>query len=195
MKRGTEKPIEIFVALFVILAVALVMLKLFQGQITEQKAALSNYQQEQLAQEMQQNLVLHCQSKCTEASNNGCSRQSLAALCLAGSHQVFDTGESLDFNGNNNIDFNTEQYGGVGVCEDQVHCFNAIDNCCAQKITPESCSQILNSFWDSKGWTEGSDGRDAVCSSVSAGSCADTVDSSLEPLAWWNEFDACELGN
>jgi len=40
-RRGTEKPIEIFVALFVILAVALVMLKLFQGQITEKQAQLS----------------------------------------------------------------------------------------------------------------------------------------------------------
>ncbi len=189
MKRGTEKPIEIFVALFVILAVALVMLKLFQGQITEQKAALSNYQQEQLAQEMQQNLVLHCQSKCTEASNNGCSRQALAALCLAGSHQVFDTGESLDFDGNNKPDFNIEQYGGVGVCEDQVHCFNAIDNCCAQKITAESCNDILKGYWDSRGWVDGSNQRTALCSTVNKGEC--TVPSGQEGLAWWTDFDVC----
>ena len=36
-RKGTEKPIEIFVALFIILAVALVMLKLFQSQIAEKQ--------------------------------------------------------------------------------------------------------------------------------------------------------------
>ena len=92
-KRGTEKPIEIFVALFVILAVALVMLKLFQSQITEKQKQLSDFEQEQRAQELRQKVQLHCQSKCTEASNNGCSLQALAALCLSGSHQVLDEGD------------------------------------------------------------------------------------------------------
>ncbi|MEM4268420.1 MAG: hypothetical protein QXK37_06355 [Candidatus Woesearchaeota archaeon] len=36
-KRGTDKPIEIFIALFVILAVAMVILKMFSSQI-EQKS-------------------------------------------------------------------------------------------------------------------------------------------------------------
>ena len=34
-KKGTDKPIEIFVALFIILAVAMVILKMFSGQIQD----------------------------------------------------------------------------------------------------------------------------------------------------------------
>lgn len=192
MKKGTEKPIEIFVALFVILAVALVLLELFQSQITEKQKQLSDFEQEQKAKELQQSIALHCQQKCTEASNNGCSLQSLAALCLSGSHQVLSNGEFLDFNGNNQPDFNFENFGGEGVCENQVYCFSTIDSCCAQQIDISRCSEILDTFWDARGWGDNSDQRDALCSSIVAGSACD-VPAGQEGLAWWTNDDFDEL--
>jgi len=190
-KRGTEKPIEIFVALFVILAVALVMLKLFQSQITDKQKQLSDFQQEQKVQEMKNKVVLHCQSKCTEASNNGCSRQSLATLCLANSRQVLRPGEYLDLDGNNEISYNMESFGGEGVCEDKVYCFNGlVDTCCAQKIDAGSCGAILSQFWTDKGW----DVEDRCNSFFNDYGTCESEDPDDEDFAWWlNEdlADAC----
>ena len=44
-KLGTDKPIEIFIALFVILAVAMVILKMFSSQIEKKKTEMEQQQQ------------------------------------------------------------------------------------------------------------------------------------------------------
>lgn len=185
-KKGTEKPIEIFVALFVILAVALVMLKLFQSQITEKQKQLSDFEQEQKARELQQKVALHCQNKCTEASNNGCSLQALAAVCLSGSHQVLDSGEFLDFNGNTDIDFDIENFGGEGVCEDQVYCFSTIDSCCAREISVESCARILKDYWTQKQFDTTQ--QITLCGTIRKGQCSPSS-ADLASLGWWNSLN------
>lgn len=179
-RRGTEKPIEIFVALFVILAVALVMLKLFQSQITEKQKELADVQQEQQFREMKDKVTLHCQSKCTDASNNGCSQQSLAALCMGSSAQVLDEGDFLDLDQNNEMNFNFESLA-VGVCEDRVYCFNVIDQCCNRKITPTNCIQLLTNLWTEQGH-DAAKVNTLLCSYLDMGSC--TVTDST--VAWWN---------
>lgn len=197
-KKGTEKPIEIFVALFVILAVALVMLQLFQGQITEQRGAISEFEQQQQLQRMQDDIGLHCLQQCTRAENDGrCSLQALASLCMAGTHQIFDDGQFIDFDGDNRISYNTDQYGGEGVCEDQIYCFTHMERCCNRQINAESCADILNQFWNSRGWDSDSSQRENLCqTNLRTGSCS--PDSAQESLAWWNEFvgpdNVCENG-
>jgi hypothetical protein len=185
-RRGTEKPIEIFVALFVILAVALVMLKLFQGQITEKQAQLAQFQQDQKVKEVQDAVVLHCKSLCTDASNNGCSQQSLAALCLGGADEVLKAQgvTYLALDQNNVMDFNAKSFGGVGVCEDKVYCFNGfVDQCCNQKITPASCFAILRDFWKGQGYDAATQ-NGLICSYLNRGACTPT--GAEAKTAWWN---------
>lgn len=185
-RRGTEKPIEIFVALFVILAVALVMLKLFQGQITEKQAQLSQFQQEQKAKELKDSVVLKCKSLCTDASNNGCSQQSLAALCMGGAEEVLmaEGITYLDLDQNNVMNFNAKSFGGVGVCEDRVYCFNGfVDQCCNQKITPAGCFAILRSFWTTQMNYDAATQNGLICSYLNRGTCTPTA--AEANTAWW----------
>ena len=150
-RKGTEKPIEIFVALFIILAVALVMLKLFQSQISEKQKELADVQQEQQAKELRDKLQLSCQEKCTQASNNGCSTASLASLCIHGSRQVLGEDKYIDLNNNKKKDYDTTLLAGIGVCEERIYCFHVMDSCCAQEISPTTCKEILRTYWGRNG--------------------------------------------
>lgn len=181
-RKGTEKPIEIFVALFIILAVALVMLKLFQSQIAEKQKELSDVQQEAKAQELKQKVQLSCQQKCTEASNNGCSLASLASLCTFNSQNVLGTDSYLDLDNNKENSFDTTLLAGIAVCEDRVYCFNMIDSCCAQRISPDSCVKILDSYYKSKGFKNtasttnaANERRDLVNKNLDPGTCVAAV--------------------
>ncbi|MDD9952788.1 MAG: hypothetical protein OXR66_00460 [Candidatus Woesearchaeota archaeon] len=146
-KKGTEKPIEIFVALFIILAVALVMLKLFQSQIADKQKELADVQQETKAKELREKVELACAEKCTQASNNGCNRASLASLCMYGSHRVLKDNEFIDLNNNNKPDYDDSLLAGIGVCEDRLYCFHMMGSCCAREISAAECRLILKDYW------------------------------------------------
>jgi hypothetical protein len=150
-RKGTEKPIEIFVALFIILAVALVMLKLFQSQIADKQKELADVQQEQKAQDLKNKLTLSCQQKCTDASNQGCSLASLASLCSFGSKNILGPNEFADLNNDKMLDYDTTLLAGVGVCEDRVYCFNVMSSCCSREINAQTCKVILERYWTEKG--------------------------------------------
>ena len=146
-RKGTEKPIEIFVALFIILAVALVMLKLFQNQIAEQGKKIADVQQEQKAKELRNKVDQSCKDRCVEASNNGCSYASLASLCMYGSHRALGTNEFIDLNNDQNIGYDDTLLAGVGVCEDRIYCFHTLNSCCGREISATSCKEILKQYW------------------------------------------------
>ena len=147
-RKGTEKPIEIFVALFIILAVGLVMLRLFQNQLAQQQSDLANVEQEQRIKELREDARLYCSQKCTEASNNRCSPSSMASLCMSyGTNAVPDGW--VDLNMNQVSDLDTTAFGGVGVCEDAIPCSLLIDECCGRRITPGTCLDIKKDYWTS----------------------------------------------
>ncbi len=151
-KKGTEKPIEIFVALFVILAVALVMLKLFQNQITEKQAQLTQFEQEKKQQELVEKAALYCKSRCIDASNDGCSLRSLSSFCLSlGSDQI-KAPDFLDFNKNKIMDYDTTRLAGIGQCEDAVPCHSLVSECCGMQMTWSTCKNILDQYWTSQGF-------------------------------------------
>jgi|GEM_PF-3659861 len=149
-RKGTEKPIEIFVALFIILAVALVMLKLFQGQISDKQKELADVQQEQKAQDMKNKVQLSCQQKCTDASNSGCNIAALASLCAYNSENILGKGEFVDLNNDKMKNVDTTLLAGIEVCEDKVYCFHVVSSCCARSISAESCKVYLSEYWESK---------------------------------------------
>jgi hypothetical protein len=152
-KKGTEKPIEIFVALFVILAVALVMLKLFQNQITQKQTELQTAQEEGKQKELMQKAVAQCQDKCLQASNTDCSIQSLASLCLSYGSDALGSMEYLDLNSNGKKDVDNTLIPGIGVCEDKVPCHALISSCCSTQISALGCKKILEDFWKDRGFT------------------------------------------
>ena len=186
-KRGTEKPIEIFVALFLILAVALVMLKLFQNQITQKQTELQAVQEEGKQKELYQSALSYCQDKCLQASNNDCSYQSLASLCLAYGSAAIDDPDYLDLNLDGKKGIDSSLIPGVGVCEDRVPCHALIDSCCSTQLTAASCKNILVGFWESQGFDE-SDIQNSMESLVvwSDGACTEPADTDL---TWYTMGD------
>jgi hypothetical protein len=171
-RKGTEKPIEIFVALFIILAVALVMLKLFQSQISEKQKELADVQQEQKSKELREKVELSCQEKCTQASNNGCSLQSLASLCIFGSPQVLAQDQFVDLNNDKLNGYDDTLLAGIGVCEDNLYCFHVMGSCCAREISARSCRTILHDYWLNKGIiSSDADMATRLGQLVPAGSC------------------------
>jgi hypothetical protein len=184
-RKGTEKPIEIFVALFIILAVALVMLKLFQSQIAEKQKELSDVQQEQKSRELRNKVDQACKDKCVEASNNGCSPASLASLCTYGSKNVLLEGQYIDLNNDNEKNYDDSLLAGVGVCEERVYCFHLVSSCCARQISPETCKDILESYWTSKSMIKtGTTLNDLLTANVPAGTCA-ADENRWDTLAAW----------
>ena len=65
-KKGTEKPIEIFIALFVILAVAMVLLKMFGGQITSKQKELKEIADQNRLDQMRKDIKSFCNGKCAD---------------------------------------------------------------------------------------------------------------------------------
>jgi hypothetical protein len=191
-RKGTEKPIEIFVALFIILAVALVMLKLFQNQIAEQGKKIADVQQEQKAKELRNKVDQACKDRCVEASNSGCSLASLAALCVYGSDKALSKSEFIDLNNDQNIGYDDTLLAGVGVCEDRIYCFHTLNSCCAREISANSCKGILKQYWEQKGLIDtGASAADQtsklnqlLCANVNPGSCSST-NARWDKLAGW----------
>ncbi len=190
-KKGTEKPIEIFVALFVILAVALVMLKLFQNQITEKQAQLTQFEQEKKQQELVEKSVLYCKSRCIDASNDGCSLRSLASFCLAlGSDQI-KLPDYLDLNKNTRMDLDTTRLAGLGLCEDAVPCHSLVSECCGTQLTGQACKEILTQYWESQNFN-GTNINCLVKTNVKKGTCL----VSDQSMFWYTKagFDTMAAG-
>ena len=150
-KRGTEKPIEIFIALFVILAVSLLVLRLFQTQIQGTTDDLSQYQAEQQRNQLKNTFEAQCRSTCSTAENErGCSLESLAQVCIQNSRRIL-SGEYIDLNRDNRVNYDTEAYVGIGVCENNIPCFLEVNRCCGRILNAEECASILCELAQSRG--------------------------------------------
>ena len=169
-RKGTEKPIEIFVALFIILAVALVMLKLFQSQIADKQKELSDVQQEQRAKELISKVHQACSDKCVEASNNQCNPAALASLCMYNSQITLGKNEFVDLNNDKVNDMDITLRAGIGVCEDKIYCFHVLNSCCAREISAQSCKDIIVNYYIGQGQTAANSAA-LYSSLVNAGTC------------------------
>ena len=150
-KKGTEKPIEIFVALFVILAVALLLLQLFQNQLTDKQQELEQFQRESKQQSIRSDANSYCRSRCSEASADGCSLRALATFCTSYASDRIRAPDFLDLNMNGVQDMDTTLLVGIGVCEDAVPCHAMISDCCGFQMSAASCKEYLTRYWSSVG--------------------------------------------
>jgi hypothetical protein len=138
-KKGTDKPIEIFIALFVILVVAMVILKMFQSQISEKSAQLAEETQKEKINSLKKDLDQFCQMKCNEA---GSSRRSQVQYCIS----YFETDPNDDLDGDGQLastgDYIDEITDGlIGFCEDRIYCPAYNDDC--GNLNPERCKEIV----------------------------------------------------
>lgn len=147
-KKGTEKPIEIFVALFVILAVALLLLQLFQGQLSEQQSRLDEEARAREQEQIRDSARQHCNAACQEASSRGCTTSAMASFCLAYASDAVSEPRFLDLNLDGELNVDQSLLGGVKVCEDAVPCHAMIDRCCGQSIDHTSCRRFLERHWE-----------------------------------------------
>jgi hypothetical protein len=166
-RKGTEKPIEIFVALFIILAVSMVMLKMFQGQIQGKKDELQKIESEDALRQGKEDAKTECRSLCSEASSNECSRKFMARFCIK---KV----EDIDLNKNlGTSDYDTEFLGGIGICEDGIYCPQVEECTCGKKLDMLVCSELLCDYWQEDMGIPNAEATAMLQKSYNVGSCAD----------------------
>lgn len=165
-KKGMEKPIEIFVALFVILAVALLLLNIFEDQLSSQQDQLDQMQSTERQEELFDAAVDYCMDdrRCPSISSH-CDIEYLARLCRAygTDSPEFEFGEALDLNRDGVIGVDDTQVPGRQICEDEVPCFSLVTECCGQRINANTCKNILENYAGGQGL----DAAEFVASSAS----------------------------
>jgi hypothetical protein len=157
-KKGTEKPIEIFLALFIILAVSMVMLKLFQSQIQDKTKEMKDVARETELEQAIEDATLLCQRKCTDAIQEQCSAKSVVTYCvqkLTGNSAGI-TDDDLKYLDLNKDGMNTFQTSTAytGVCEDAVFCPYVYTCICGQELTADYCHKVMCKFWKNSGLDE-----------------------------------------
>jgi hypothetical protein len=130
-KRGTDKPIEIFIALFVILAVAMVILKMFSTQIEEKRKEMEEQQQQERIRMAEQDLKSFCATKCSDAHK---SLKNKVTFCLS------YYPKEVDINMNSMADYTDKLDNVQGFCEDRVYCA-AYDPCGSLDV--KTCKSIV----------------------------------------------------
>lgn len=168
-KKGSEKPIEIFIALFVILAVALVLLKMFQGQISDKTKELKDLEAERKLDE----LTTKAKEKCDMLCSRGSSLTDRARFCMRQVTSDID-GIGVDFNNNELLDDSvTNLLPGQVACEDAIYCPHVTQ--CGPIRTMKDCIPILcNSFVKSGFSAEQATTR--LKELIQPGTCADSND-------------------
>lgn len=140
-KKGTEKPMEIFVAFFIILAVAMVMLKMFKTQITDKTNDMKNMQQEADLANAKIDARQKCEEICSTSNQNGCSLKDKVNFCIAKVN-------SLDLNGDRATDgIDTTILGGLPICEDGIYCSHYTECKCGSSLTFKNCVEIMCQYY------------------------------------------------
>lgn len=169
-KKGSEKPIEIFIALFVILAVALVLLKMFQGQISDKTKELKDLEAERKLDEM----TTKAKSQCDLLCSRGDALADRARFCMRQITSDLD-GIGVDLNNNELLDDAvTNLIPGQVACEDAIYCPHVTT--CGPIRTMKDCIPILcNSFVKSGFSAEQATTR--LKELIQAGTCSAGADS------------------
>ncbi|MCA9486307.1 hypothetical protein H6501_04035 [Candidatus Woesearchaeota archaeon] len=140
LKKASEKPIEIFVSLFVILAVAMVLLKMFSGGVSDRQNQLNQQAAEEEAKQI-------CTTSCSQAKANNCRTEDVIAYCV----KSF----SLDWDGNSDNGNGEADTGTFTMCEDSIYC-PLVQKCdCGVELSMDKCLEITAKFYnDHEGYTQ-----------------------------------------
>jgi hypothetical protein len=171
-KRGTEKPIEIFVALFIILAVAMLLLKMMRDQTAGSEKQLKDAQRQQAMADYTQAAQKACTELCDQARDTGCSPKAVARYCLAKYHAPYLAVEQYGYDVDRNYEFNELSVEDVGfaVCETNIYCSQmTLPPCgCKGGLTMERCVKELCDYYASVGISP----ADQLSKNIAFGSCS-----------------------
>jgi hypothetical protein len=158
-KKASEKPIEIFIALFVVLAVAMVLLQMFGGQITSKQEELKTLSDENELKQVRQDVEDFCKQKCAGID----SSLDTVTYCKTKFNR------DVDFN-NNDIytDYNTD-YSIFGTCEDAIYC-SAVYQC--KELTVKNCAQILCTYFEDDWGLNSEDATKKLFEFIQPGECS-----------------------
>ena len=178
-KKGTDKPIEIFVALFIILAVAMVILKMFSGQIQDKTKELQKIEQREKFQQAKGDAKRECDEICTAALQNDCNPQQKAQFCQ---HKLLD-GLDVNMDGDKK-DYTEDLLSGIGACEDTIYCPQVTSCQCQGSLAMIDCVDILYSYYTSEMGITHSEACDLLFSRIVEGSC----DYGNESYHWYDKI-------
>lgn len=132
-QRGMEMAIQIFIVLFVLLAVSMLVLQLVSTQFTQNETQLKDVQKKAAFDQKLKTNMVTCDSLCT-----GTEAQ-LVSYCMT----TFDFRE-----GTIPLQDDKKYLPGIGVCDDRVYC-NQITTCGSgtSELTMEKCKAILCAYW------------------------------------------------
>lgn len=162
-KKGSEKPIEIFIALFVILAVAMVLLKMFGGQITSKQKELKDLADENKLEQMRKDIKSHCQSKCADIETT----IDKVTYCKT------QYSKEADLNNNGITNEFNQEFSIVGVCEDSIYCA-AVTDC--KSLTMKNCAKILCQYFQDEWSLSANESTQRLKEFIEPGSCTMTED-------------------
>ncbi len=165
-KKGTDKPIEIFIALFIILAVAMVILKMFSGQIQEKTKELQKIQQKEKFQQAKGDAQRECDEICTHALQNECSIQQKAQFCQ---HKLLN-GLDVNMDGDSS-DMTEDLLGGIGVCESAIYCPQVTTCQCQGELNTINCVDILYTYYTDNMGMDVADSCSLLSNRLDPGEC------------------------
>lgn len=165
-KKGSEKPIEIFIALFVILAVAMVLLKMFGGQIISKQKELKDMADQSKIDQLKKSVKSYCSNKCNEIESQ------LDKVTYCKTRFVGD----VDFNNNGIINEYNSEFSIFGVCEDTIYC-PVVYEC--QSFNMKNCVEILCDYFKDEWGLNQTEATSRLDSFIKPGTCQMTDDQKL----------------
>ncbi len=177
-KKGTEKPIEIFVALFIILAVAMVMLKVFNTQITQQQDTLSDEEQKRQLEYLQTDAKQECSSLCALAQSNQCSPSDKAEYCMKRINEYWSKSPDGTI---------LQQIGTTNYCEDTLYCPQITKcECGGRELTIENCFKLVcDRLLNEHGWLPAQAETYLTNTVYHPGACYATASGQDQILHWY----------
>ncbi len=142
-RKGMSMAIQIFIVLFVLLAVAMLVLRL----VTEQSEQQIKIIGEEIKQQELKRIKADCLSSCKCDSEN-----EKVGYCLTLIRKGKATEGELDLDGDGfttNYAEPPETGGLYGVCEDKIYCSQiASCKCSDQILDMRNCFKLICNFWD-----------------------------------------------
>jgi len=129
-KKGNEKTIEIFVSLFLILAVAMILLKMFSGQVADKTNELNQVSETQASLQL-------CADACSKAKSNNCRTEDLIGFCKAKYELDLDKDSMIG-------EYNK---GAFKICEDSIYCPLEVNCICNRELTMAECLKITKKYY------------------------------------------------
>lgn len=132
-QKGMEMAIQIFIVLFVLLAVSMLVLQLVSTQFTQNETQLRDVQQKAAFDQKFKTNQVTCDSLCSGTESQ------LMAYCMT----------SFDFREGTLSEYDAIRFlPGIGVCTDRVYC-NQITSCGLgiSELNTKKCAKLLCNSW------------------------------------------------